>query len=111
VEFLLSPTCGVFLGCRPAAWGDDVGVSRRGWVVWILVGCVVAAVGGVAAWVDLESADKISSVVGGMCGALGLVLSAYGLVRAGNRCPCGLPRCGLIPQTRVVWGMRSVSRR
>ncbi|WP_235921228.1 hypothetical protein [Lentzea tibetensis] len=69
-------------GYRQVAWGDDVGVSRRGWVVWIVVGFVVAAVGGATALVDLESADKIGSVVGAVCGALGLVLSGYGLVKS-----------------------------
>jgi tetratricopeptide (TPR) repeat protein len=50
--------------------------------VWIVAGFVVAAGGGALAWVDLESADKIASVVGGVCGALGLALSAYGLLKA-----------------------------
>ncbi|GGM90475.1 tetratricopeptide repeat protein [Lentzea pudingi] len=52
--------------------------------MWIVAGFVVAAGGGALAWVDLESADKIASVVGGVCGALGLALSAYGLLKAGR---------------------------
>ncbi len=50
--------------------------------MWIVAGFVVAAGGGVLAWVDLESADKIASVLGGVCGALGLAVSAYGLLKA-----------------------------
>ena len=61
---------------------DDVGVSRRGWVVWVVVGVVVVAVGGVMLWVGLAAADKVGSVVGAVCGVVGLGLSGYGLVQA-----------------------------
>ncbi|WP_157529718.1 tetratricopeptide repeat protein, partial [Nocardia sp. NRRL S-836] len=47
-----------------------------------MAGVVVATGGGALAWADLEAADKIASVVGGVCGALGLALSAYGLLKA-----------------------------
>jgi hypothetical protein len=61
-----------------------LGVSRRGWVVWVVVGVVVVAVGGVIVmlWGVLDAADKVGSVVGALCGVVGLGLSAYGLVQA-----------------------------
>ncbi len=61
---------------------DDVGVLRRGWVVWISVGVVVLAIGAVLLWIGLDAADKVGSVVGALCGVVGLGLSVYGLVQA-----------------------------
>ncbi|WP_370971098.1 tetratricopeptide repeat protein [Amycolatopsis sp. cg9] len=62
--------------------GDDVGVSRRRWVPWVAAGAVTAVAGGGTVWAGLEAADKVGSVVGAVCGVLGLGVSAYGLRRA-----------------------------
>ncbi|MCX2950192.1 tetratricopeptide repeat protein [Lentzea sp. NEAU-D7] len=48
----------------------------------ILAGVAVLAVGGVMLAVGLDTADKIGSVVGAVCGMVGLGMSAYGLVVA-----------------------------
>ncbi len=46
------------------------------------MGVVVVAVGGVMLWAGLDAADKVGSVVGAVCGVVGLGLSGYGLVQA-----------------------------
>lgn len=62
-------------------------VCRAGWVVWIVVGFMVALVGGAAAWVDLDLADKVSSVVGAVCCTLGLALLANTRLERGAHRP------------------------
>ncbi|MGH3924615.1 MAG: hypothetical protein ACRDTT_17440, partial [Pseudonocardiaceae bacterium] len=57
-------------------------MDRRGWVVWVAVGVVGVAVGAVMLWLGLDAADKVGSVVGALCGVVGLGLSGYGLVQA-----------------------------
>jgi hypothetical protein len=47
-----------------------------------VVGVTVVAVGVLMLWVGLDAADKIGSVVGALCGIIGLGVSVYGLVRA-----------------------------
>ncbi|WP_211299802.1 hypothetical protein, partial [Amycolatopsis lexingtonensis] len=79
---------------------DDVGVSHRRWVPWVAAGAATAAAGGGAVWVGLETADKIGSVVGAVCGVLGLGLSAYGLLRAGHAEPP--PAAGAAPVTNSI---------
>ncbi|MGH3815324.1 MAG: hypothetical protein ACRDUV_23225, partial [Pseudonocardiaceae bacterium] len=81
---------------------DDVGVWRRGWVVWVAVGVVVLAIGGVMLWIGLDDADKVGSVVGALCGVVGLGLSGYGLVQARSGRSDGGPVTNSITGSDVV---------
>ncbi len=57
-------------------------MSRRRWALLTVVGVTVTAVGVLVLWVGLDAADKIGSVVGALCGVIGLGVSVYGLIRA-----------------------------
>ncbi|WP_170176312.1 tetratricopeptide repeat protein [Lentzea flaviverrucosa] len=59
----------------------------RRWVVVVLAGVAVLTVGGVMLAVGLDTADKVGSVVGAVCGMVGLGISTYGLrvARSGGR--------------------------
>lgn len=50
--------------------------------MWVAVGVVGVAVGAVMLWLGLDAAGKVGSVVGALCGVVGLGLSGYGLVQA-----------------------------
>ncbi|SFR10623.1 hypothetical protein SAMN04488564_103436, partial [Lentzea waywayandensis] len=54
--------------------------TMRRWVVVVLAGVAALAVGGVMLAVGLDTADKVGSVVGAVCGVVGLGVSTYGLV-------------------------------
>lgn len=57
-------------------------MSRRGWTLLTVLGVTAVAAGVLMLWAGLDAADKIGSVVGALCGVIGLGVSAYGLVRA-----------------------------
>lgn len=60
------------------------------WLVAVAAGVILVGLGVVLAWVDLEKADKLGSVIGAFSGLIGLGLSAYGVILA-RRQPVASP--------------------
>ncbi|MCZ7421922.1 hypothetical protein O7605_20700 [Verrucosispora sp. WMMA2121] len=56
--------------------------GKRWWIVGVVVGLVVFALGGFLAWAGLQDADRWASVIGVFVNVAGLVVAVYSVVQA-----------------------------